>query len=172
MGPQRHQHVCQALDPSNTRGSDTCLPRLTKSCNPIYKKLSEQLDQGEKFYLLQREPPQALNGLVASVATDSIFQASKIVALTEHYRRSLSTDDYSHTSIIDPGASRHVSPDVNILAPDDKVKLTSFTGKETWTSGNGYIPIDCHDDLSGNTFSIDIDNADHSTDTVSTLLSM
>ena len=78
----------------------------------------------------------------------------------------------SHTSIIDSGASRHVSPDVNILAPDDKVKLTSFTGKETWTSGNGYIPIDCHDDLTGNTFSIDIDNADHSTDTVSSLLSM
>ena len=133
---------------------------------------SEQLEQGGKFYLLQQESPEAFNGLVASLATDSIVQASKIVALTEHYRRNLPTDDYSHTSIIDSGASRHVSPDVNILAPDDKVKLTSFTGKETWTSGNGYIPIDCHDDLSGNSFSIDIDNADHSTDTVSTLLSM
>ena len=133
---------------------------------------SEQLDQGEKFYLLQQKSPQAFNGLVASLATDSIVQASKVVALTEHYRRNISTDDYSSTSIIDSGASRHVSPDVNILAPDDKVKLTSFTGKETWTSGNGYIPIDCHDDLTGNTFSIDIDNADHSTDTVSSLLSM
>ena len=61
---------------------------------------SEQLDQGEKFYLLQQKSPQAFNGLVASLATDSIVQASKIVALTEHYRRNLPTDDYSHTSII------------------------------------------------------------------------
>ena len=97
---------------------------------------SEQLEQGGKFYLLQQESPEAFNGLVASLATDSIVQASKVVALTEQYRRNLSTDDYSRMSIIDSGASRHVPPDVNhdILAPDDKVKLTSFTGKETWTS--------------------------------------
>ena len=131
-----------------------------------------QLEQGENFYLLQKESSGAFNQLVASLASDSIVQAAKVVALSEHYRRTSQMDDYSNTSIIDSGASRHVSPNVNILDPDDKVKLTSFTGKATWTTGNGYLPLECHDDLSGNSFSIDIDNADHSTETVSTLLSM
>ena len=36
---------------------------------------SEQLEQGGKFYLLQQESPEAFNGLVASLATDSIVQA-------------------------------------------------------------------------------------------------
>ena len=109
---------------------------------------------------------------MSSLASDSVTQAAKVVALSEHYRRSANPDDYSNTSIIDSGASRHVSPNVNILDHEDKVKLTSFTGKETWTSGNGYIPLQCHDDLSGNDFSIDIDNADYTTETVSSLLSL
>ena len=109
---------------------------------------------------------------MASLATSSIVKAAGVVALSEHYRRTSQLDDYSNMSIIDSGASRHVSPNVNILDGDDKVKLTSFTGKATWTTGNGYLPLECHDDLSGNSFSIDIDNADHSTETVSTLLSM
>ena len=97
-----------------------------------------QLEQGEKLYLLQKESEVAFNQLVVSLANDSIVQAAKVVALSEHYRRTSQLDDYSNTSIIDSGASRHVSPNVNILDADDKVKLTSFTGKATWTTGNGY----------------------------------
>ena len=131
-----------------------------------------QLEQGESFYTLQKESPDAFNQLVASLAKDSVVQAAKVVALSEHYRRSHEPDDYSNSSIIDSGASRHVSPNVTIPDHDDKVKLTSFTGKATWTAGNGYIPLECHDDLSGNSFGIDIENADYTTETVSTLLSM
>ena len=65
---------------------------------------SEQLDQGEKFYLLQQESPEAFNGLVASLATDSIVQASKIVALTEHYRRNLCKRSKTGESKLQPCA--------------------------------------------------------------------
>ena len=100
-----------------------------------------QLEQGENFYLLQKESAGAFNQLVVSLASDSIVQAAKVVALSEHYRRTSDLDDYPNTSIIDSGASRRVSPNVNILDHDDKVKLTSFTGKATWTTGNGYLPL-------------------------------
>ena len=46
-----------------------------------------QLEQGEKFYLLQRESDGAFHQLMASLANDSIVQAAKVVALSEHYRR-------------------------------------------------------------------------------------
>ena len=75
-------------------------------------------------------------------------------------------------SIIDSGAARHVSPKVHITDGDNRVKLTSFTGKESWTEGNGYIPMTLNDDLSGHDFSIDIEDADYSSETVTSLLSL
>ena len=82
------------------------LASLAISSTPIH------LDQGEKFYLLQKEPEGAFHQLVASLANDSIVQAAKVVALSEHYRRTSEPDDYSSTSIIDTGAplrSKHVT---------------------------------------------------------------
>ena len=82
------------------------LASLAISSTPI------QLDQGEKFYLLQKEPEGAFHQLVASLANDSIVQAAKVVALSEHYRRTSEPDDYSNTSIIGLGAplqSKHVT---------------------------------------------------------------
>ena len=71
-----------------------------------------QLEQGEKFYLIHKESEGAFHQLVASLANDSIVQAAKVVALSEHYRRTSEPDDYSSTSIIDTGAplsSTHVT---------------------------------------------------------------
>ena len=145
------------------------IPQSLEDQTRVYLAISstpDQLEQGEKFYLLQKESERSFHQLAVSLATNSIVKAAGVVALSEHYHRTSQLDDYSNTSIIDSGASRHVSPNANILDADDKVKLTSSTGKATWTTGNGYLPLECHDALSRNSFSIDIDHADHPTETV------
>ena len=99
------------------------------------------------------------------------YQAAKYIALTENYRRTINAIQSESGSIIDSGAARHVSSRVTVTDADDKCRPTSFTGKETWTEGNGHIPLECYDDLSGSQFAIDITDADLSSETVSDLQS-
>ena len=56
--------------------------------------------------------------------------------------------------------------------PDNKTRLTGFLGDATWTKGRGHIPLRIHDDFTGHTVDIDINNADNVTNSRVSLLSM
>ena len=134
---------------------------------------SEQAEQGKIFYMAQESSPDVFGEHVRHVAVeDGIEAAAKIIALTHHFHRLVLIASANTGSILDSGAARHVSRKVHITDSDDVCRLTSFTGKETWTKGNGYIPMTIQDDLTGDTISIDVDDADYSDEAVSSLLSL
>ena len=133
----------------------------------------EQASQGKELYHFSCDSPEQFYTFIREMTSiHGVEYAAKMIALSENYRRLINVANANAGSILDSGAARHVSNKVKITDPDVKCKLTSFTGKESWTEGNGYIPTTLHDDLSGTDFPLDIEDADYSSESVSSLLSL
>ena len=85
----------------------------------------------------------------------------KLIAMAEYYSRSINSALPGDNFVMDSGAGCHVDPDTIVTDPDNKTRLTGFLGEATWTKGRGHIPLRIHDDLTGHTVDIDINNADN-----------
>ena len=156
------------LDPQSLEGQvNVYIAQLSQSCT------EEQLQQAQHFYNIRASNDAEYVELVKTMAEHDPDQAAKIIALTQHfscvYNAMLNVEP---NSVLDSGAGRHVSQYVNVTDKDNRYRLTSFTGAEQWTSGNGYIPLEMNDDLSGHSFELDITDADYVPETVSSLVSL
>jgi hypothetical protein len=144
----------------------TYLVKLGDECS------EEQLAQGKMFYEIQQGAPKVFAAIVRSVAEQKLNSAAKVMALAQFYSHTISLAEAEHCSVLDSGAARHIHPKVTVKDGDDRCRLTSFTGEERWTEGNGYIPMTLQDDQTDELFSWDIQDADYLSDVNSPLLSL
>jgi len=75
-------------------------------------------------------------------------------------------------SVLDSGSSRHLDPRVHVVDPDNVQYLTGFEGSVAWTQGMGYLPLQLHDENTGESFPMDMDGVDKLEEVVSPVLSM
>ena len=130
---------------------------------------TEWQEAAEALYKLDKTCPDSFRETVAAVMASLGTEA---VVTTLAYRQAMQNMISAELgSVIDSGAGRHVSDLTVIENENDRKKLHSFTGQESWTNGNGHIPLSVYDDMSGQQVEIDIDDADHF-ESAASLLSM
>ena len=133
----------------------------------------EQLHQCSTVYAIRETSPDDFNNLITeSTKKYGTDYGVKLIAMAEYYSRSINSALPGDNFVMDSGAGCHVDPDTIVTDPDNKTRLTGFLGEATWTKGRGHIPLRIHDDLTGHTVDIDINNADNVTNSRVSLLSM
>ena len=133
----------------------------------------EQLHQCSTVYAIRETSPDDFNNLITeSTKKYGTDYGVKLIAMAEYYSRSINSALPGDNFVMDSGAGCHVDPDTIVTDPDNKTRLTGFLGEATWTKGRGHIPLRIHDDLTGHTVDIDINNADNVTKSRVSLLSM
>ena len=143
------------------------LAELKASCS------EEQFTQAEQIYKIQQSSPKVYGDLLRTMAsTQGHDGAAKVLALPEFYEFTINAASKEKSSILDSGAARHVHPETVVTDPDSRCRLTSFTGQTQWTDGNGFIPLELYDELSGKHFDFDIEDSDAMAGATSSLLSL
>ena len=141
--------------------------QLEESCTP------EQWSKGFKLHMLQQADPDEYSAIISLInAEKGANEAAKLISLTQYYRNCIFLAEQQDSIILDSGAGRHIDNRTKIIDPEYRMRLTGFTGEESWTSGSGYLPLELHDFESSTDFQIDIEDVDHLDNAAASLLSM
>lgn len=97
-------------------------------------------------------------GLAALIALFPMEQQLQMLELIKSHHDSAKC--MFSGSVLDSGSSRHLSPNTHVLDNESLVSLTGFDQSQSWTSGNGYLPIRAHDEHSDSSVQLDIQDAD------------
>jgi site-specific DNA-cytosine methylase len=108
----------------------------------------------------------------ACLASRSLPDQQLQLGLIKHWYAANPVLLASAGSVLDSGASRHLHPDTVVLDVDSKVSIEGFNGAVQWTTGNGYIPMECKDTVSGTVRPLDIGDSDSMEGLVYPLLSL
>ena len=111
--------------------------------------------------------PQAVADVLTELP-DAVAQGC-LGHLVSHYVFNIDGD----YSVLDSGSARHLNNTAFMLDPENRSALTGFDGSVSWTNGSGYLPVDLHDEWTGESLSVDITDVDiMSSDLVSNILSL
>ena len=66
----------------------------------------------------------------------------------------------SSSSVLDSGSARHLQSTVCVTDSDTLTPLSGFDGSVQWTEGNGYVPTEMVDEITGTSFKIDVNDVD------------
>ena len=111
--------------------------------------------------------PQAVADVLTELP-DAVAQEC-LGHLVSHYVFNIDGD----YSVLDSGSARHLNNTAFMLDPENRSALTGFDGLVSWTNGSGYLPVDLHDEWTGESLSVDITDVDiMSSDLVSNILSL
>ena len=81
--------------------------------------------------------------------------------------------DGVNSSVLDSGSARHLQSEVCVTDNDTVTPLSGFDGSIKWTEGNGYVPAQMTDSITGASFKLDVDDVDlMTTSLVSNIWSM
>ncbi len=100
------------------------------------------------------------------------YQLLYLELIKHYFAKTYQILHLENTSVLDSGSSRHIHRVVKITDPDNCQSLTGFDGSQSWTQGNGYLPLSFSDELSGKNAKIDISNVDQMMEVTNDILSM
>ena len=75
-------------------------------------------------------------------------------------------------SVLDSGASRHLSSKTFVTDSESVIALTGFDHSKQWTQGMGYLPLTAHDEISNQQIQLDINEVDKINGLASEILSL
>ena len=119
----------------------------------------DQLERGRNYALIKRECIEAFTSMINQALQQSVAEAAKIIALERHHSLVVNAAIKEPTTILDSGAAVHIDARTRVTDPDNRTRLTSFTGEASWTQGSGYLPLEFYDESTGTHFDIDIEDA-------------
>ena len=184
---QRHKALGNGWDinvtsmliaPMPLRGCITPIFNLEDAANAKIQSLqqnatAEQEEQCQMLLSFQEADPESFNKLALEVSeSQGDIAAAAMVGMAEYARRQINILSNRDTIIVDSGAGTHVDPDIIVTDSDNVTKLHGFTGEPIWTQGNGYLPLNVNDELSGDNFDLDIQDAEKVKQSTSALLSL
>ena len=125
------------------------------------RRLRENITEQEVFeaktwHALSESDPDVVTELLNDY---SVPEQARALALTATYYNILQASE-QEGSVIDSGASKHVTPLTIITDADDRTELRSFTGEKKWTDGHGYVPLKLQDSENHEQFDIDVTGTD------------